>query len=328
MIYMLLTLVDDISDLQIKIKIGGLGSMAQLMGTNLKHQDLVWVVPMVGDVEYPIHVLKRGEPFEVEVHGSSYGIDVFYHVLENITYILLSSPIFSKQTKADPYPPRMDDLESAVFYSAWNQCIAKTCTRFPIDLYHINDYHGALAPIYLLPKVIPVALSLHNAEFQGLWPLRKADEKKEVCSLFNITEEMCSKYVQFGNVFNLLHAGVSFLRIHQQGFGAVGVSEKYGARSLARYPIFWSLKEIGKLPNPDPTDLGEVDESGSKGTTQIDWAAENKRKDLKKEAQQWAKLILNPTAQLLVFVGRWTVQKGEAAEDKILLMLILLQGLI
>jgi alpha-1,3-glucan synthase len=62
----------------------------------------------------------------------------------------------------------MDDLDSAVYYSAWNACIAETIKRFPVDLYHINDYHGAAAPLYLLPRTIPVALSLHNAEFQGL----------------------------------------------------------------------------------------------------------------------------------------------------------------
>jgi hypothetical protein len=28
---------------------------------------------------------------------------------------------------------------------------------------------------------------------------------------------------------------VSYLRVHQKGFGAVGVSNKYGARSFARY---------------------------------------------------------------------------------------------
>jgi len=35
----------DIEDWGIKIKIGGLGVMSSLMGKNLKHQDLVWVVP-------------------------------------------------------------------------------------------------------------------------------------------------------------------------------------------------------------------------------------------------------------------------------------------
>jgi hypothetical protein len=32
----------------------------------------------------------------------------------------------------------MDDLDSAIYYSAWNACIAETIKRFPVDLYHIN----------------------------------------------------------------------------------------------------------------------------------------------------------------------------------------------
>ena len=100
-------------------------------------------------------------------------IEIEKHVLDNITYVILDSPVFRAQTKADPYPARMDDLSSAIFYSTWNQAIAATYKRNPdINIYHINDYHGALAGLYLLPKVIPVCLSLHNAEFQGLWPLR------------------------------------------------------------------------------------------------------------------------------------------------------------
>jgi alpha-1,3-glucan synthase len=137
---------------------------------------------------------------------------------------------------------RMDDLDSAVYYSAWNACIAETTKRFPIDIYHINDYHGSAAPLYLLPETIPCCLSLHNAEFQGLWPMRSPKESEEVCKVYNLSPEIVQKYVQFGEVFNLLHAGASYLRVHQKGFGAVGVSNKYGARSYARYPIFWGLK--------------------------------------------------------------------------------------
>jgi alpha-1,3-glucan synthase len=178
-------------------------------------------------------------------------------------------------------------------------------------LYHINDYHGALAPIYLLPDVIPCVLSLHNAEFQGLWPLRTPQEKEEVCSVYNIKQSTCTRYVQFGNVFNLLHAGVSYLRIHQKGFGAVGVSKKYGKRSWARYPIFWGLSKIGKLPNPDPSDIGDF--NGKKVKEElavVDREFEDRRADLKRQAQEWAGLHTNPDADLLVFVWRWSIQKG------------------
>lgn len=173
------TMEYDIEDWNIKIKIGGLGVMAQLMGKNLSHQDLVWVVPCVGGVDYPRDV--AAEPMMITIFGQMYEVEVQYHKLRNITYVLLDAPVFRAQSKSEPYPARMDDLDSAVYYSSWNQCIALALKRFPIDLYHINDYHGAAAPLHLLPeRTIPVCLSLHNAEFQGLWPLRTPQEFDEV----------------------------------------------------------------------------------------------------------------------------------------------------
>jgi alpha-1,3-glucan synthase len=57
------TMEYDIEDWNIKIKIGGLGVMAQLMGKNLSHQDLIWVVPCVGDVKYPVD--KQAKPMSI-----------------------------------------------------------------------------------------------------------------------------------------------------------------------------------------------------------------------------------------------------------------------
>ena len=147
----------------------------------------------------------------------------------------------------------MDDLPSAIFYSTWNQAIVTTIKRNPdIDIYHVNDYHGALAPIYLLPKVMPICLSLHNAEFQGLWPLRTKEEMKEVCSAFNISKEHCTKYVQFENTFNLLHAAASFISVHQNSIGVASVSDKYGKRSWTRYP---ALVFVGRWLKQKGVDL-------------------------------------------------------------------------
>ena len=205
----------------------------------------------------------------------------------------------------------MDDMTSAIYYSAWNQCIAQAIQRFPIDLYHINDYHGTIAPLYLLPRSIPACLSLHNAEFQGLWPMRTKKERDEVCSVYNLPWDVVQKYVQFGEIFNLLHAGASYLRLHQQGFGAVGVSKKYGKRSYARYPILWGLKKVQALPNPDPSDTGEWDKKLPKEEDiHIDEAFEVERLEYRTQAQEWGGLEKNPKAELFVFVGRWSMQKG------------------
>ncbi|KAJ4049008.1 hypothetical protein NW756_006221 [Fusarium oxysporum] len=305
------TIEYNIDDWNIKIKIGGLGVMAQLMGKALKHQDLIWVVPCVGGVEYPVD--QRAEPMYILSIGKMYEIDVQYHQVQNITYVLLDAPIFRQQTKSDPYPPRMDDINSAIYYSAWNYCIAEVIRRFDPALYHINDYHGAAAPLNLLPeRTIPCILSLHNAEFQGLWPMRTAEGFKEVCEVFDLDPKIVKEYVQFGSVFNLLHAGASYLRVHQKGFGAVGVSKKYGDRSYARYPIFWGLSKVGQLPNPDPSDMAEWtrDEEAQEKDADVNMETESKRGDLRKQAQEWAGLEINPNAELFVFVGRWSIQKG------------------
>ncbi|KAF8625783.1 hypothetical protein AX15_005173 [Amanita polypyramis BW_CC] len=304
------TLEYEIIDWKLKVKIGGLGVMSSLMGKAMTDVDLLWVVPKVKDLDYPAG--DPADPIEVIIFGEPYLMEVETHVLDNITYVILDSPVFRAQTKTDPYPARMDDLSSAIFYSAWNQAIAATIRRFPdIDIYHINDYHGALAPIYLLPRVIPVCLSLHNAEFQGLWPLRTKEEMKEVCSAFNISKEQCTKYVQFGNTFNLLHAGASFISAHQKSVGVAGVSDKYGKRSWARYPALWTLKHVDSLPNPDPSDIAALDEKPiSTRDVQIDQAAEAARPESKRQAQEWAGLKQDPEADLFVFVGRWSRQKG------------------
>lgn len=304
------TLEYEIFDWKLKVKIGGLGVMSSLMGKAMTDVDLIWVVPKVKDIQYPTG--EFAEPIEVIIFGERYLIEVETHTLDNITFVLLDSPVFRSQTKSDPYPPRMDDLSSAIFYSTWNQAIATTIRRnSDIDIYHINDYHGGLAPIYLLPKIIPVCLSLHNAEFQGLWPLRTKEEMKEVCSAFSISKEHCEKYVQFGNTFNLLHAAASYISVHQRSVGVAGVSDKYGKRSWARYPALWTLKHVDSLPNPDPTDIEALDEKPvDLASIKIDQAAEALRPEQKRQAQEWAGIKQDPKSSLFVFVGRWSRQKG------------------
>lgn len=98
---------------------------------------------------------------------------------------------------------------------------------------------------------------------------------------------------------DLLHAASSYLRIHQNGFGAVGVSTKYGKRALARYPIFWGMKDIGGLPNPDPTDTGTWSgEHVKPEDVTVDEDLEASKPGLKQQAQTWAKYV---TSSLSLF---------------------------
>ncbi|EKG13472.1 Glycosyl transferase family 1 [Macrophomina phaseolina MS6] len=318
------TLEYSIDDWDIHVRIGGLGVMASLATRVLGHQDLIWVIPCLGDIHYPFAAQEAAEPIILRLCDRAYRVDVYCHVQENITFILLDAPVFRQRTRGAPYPVRMDDLESAIFYSAWNACIAECLRRFPVDLYHINDFHGALAPLHLLPhQTVPVALSLHNAEFQGSWPLKTPEECNELAALFDISPRTMREYVRFGDIFNPLHAAVRYVQRHQRGFGVVAVSAKYAWRAHARYPVFWSLPSVGSLSNPDPSDLRGLpqdDPCCSSSTTSADNESQGAqtgqlyqrgdRASMLAQTQQWAGLETNCTADLFVFVGRWCKQKG------------------
>lgn len=156
-------------------------------------------------------------------------------------------------------------------------------------------------------------MSLDDAGLQGLWFARTLQETEELRRIFNLAPDIVRRYLKFGDAFNLLHACISYLRRWQSGFGAVGVSTKYSTRSLARYPIFWGLGTIGSLAYPDSVNLLNqcLDfsvPSSPNHSTEEDFRAT--RALLRTGTQDWAQLEKIPNADLFVFVGPWSKQKG------------------
>jgi alpha-1,3-glucan synthase len=111
------TMEYEIYDWNVKISVGGLGFMTQIMSQSLGNQDLLWIVPCVQGVHYPQD--QRAEPMKVKISGVIYTVQVQYHRFQNITYVLLDAPVFRAQTVTDPYPLGADDMHSAIYYSTW-----------------------------------------------------------------------------------------------------------------------------------------------------------------------------------------------------------------
>ena len=89
------------------------------------------------------------------------------------------------------------------------------------------------------------------------------------------------------------------------------VSDKYGKRSWACYPALWTLKHVDSLPNPDPSDVEALDTKPvSAKNVMVDQAAEAKRPEFKRQAQEWAGIAQTANSDLFVFVSRWSKQKG------------------
>ncbi|KAE9386575.1 hypothetical protein BT96DRAFT_1005960 [Gymnopus androsaceus JB14] len=116
------------------------------------------LVPKVKDIEYPAD--DPAKSIGVIIFGEPYLIEVETHVLDNITYVILNSPVFRAQTKADPYPAHMDDLSSAIFYSTWNQAIAATVRWNPtVGQYISRQQLPRCTSSHLSPSQSPPGLS-------------------------------------------------------------------------------------------------------------------------------------------------------------------------
>lgn len=72
----------------------------------------------------------------------------------------------------------------------------------------------------------------------------------------------------------------------------------------------WGLRHIGRLPNPDPSDTEPWNPTEAKQVIEVGPAFEFCRGVLRQQAQEWAGLDLDSTAELFVFIGRWSKQKG------------------
>ncbi|MCJ1466639.1 Cell wall alpha-1,3-glucan synthase ags1 [Pseudocyphellaria aurata] len=283
------TIEYEIDDWNIRIDSGDLGVMAQLMSNVLEDEDPVWVIPCAHGNAYPED--QRANPMTVVIFGSPQIVQVQHHQLRNIDFVLLDAPVFWAQTKAAPYPRRMNDIDNAIYYSSRNFCIAEVIRRPPAGLYHINDFHGAVAPLHLPPRFIPSCLSRHNGELQGSWRVRTPREIVELCRIYNLELEFVRKHVQFGEVFNVLQAGASCICVWQNGFGIVGVSKKHSTRSFIRHPVFCGLGKIGSLPYANPTDLeGFISDCQfyTERVATVDQDFEDRSPALKSQVQEWA----------------------------------------
>lgn len=107
------------------------------------------------------------------------------------------------------------------------------------------------------------------------------------------------------NTFNLLHAAVSLISVHQKSIRVAGVSDKFSKRSWAHYPALWTLKHVDSHPNPDLTDISALDEQ----PVQIK-EAEAKRPEFERQVHERAGIAQDPKTDLFLFVGRWSKQKG------------------
>jgi len=285
--------------------------------------ELSLVHPMFGDVEYG--PLKEYRLLTVVVDGKDQEVQVMTMKSEingiMRTWYLLKHDLFTQQSKKTPYPSPMTKLAVLRYFSLWNQCVAQLvseldpdvyhCMDYHAALYHCMDYHAALAPLYLQgAKRIPMILVLHNADYMGIietdfindrfW--KTVPQLRRLSLVFNLKVATIRKYCTFEGRFNMLKAGVTYIKETQAGHGVCAVSVNYGAELKRERTLFDGLPSIMPLDNAtDP-----ADDQGAAGVDEL----KARRFQAKAALQKHCGLELDPGAKILIFIGRWVKQKG------------------
>ena len=234
----------------VKATAGGLGKVIGIIMSSFPNADCTFLIPAYKDFSYPAEAEEAS--IDVLVEGYIHTIQVWRAAIQQPgweaarTFYILDSPVFRLRTCEAIYPPDSSTSDGAYHYSLWNQAIAEIMRRYSFDVYHALDFHGALAPLYLLPDAPPMALTLHNAEYQGSYEFPGNDkaELERVRSIFNIPEDIFGEYIETSGSFNMLHAGVQYICMHQGGVGISAVSGHYAERALQKYDIFWRLPKV------------------------------------------------------------------------------------
>jgi len=230
-----------------------------------------------------------------------------------LDWYLLEHELFSTRSKDSPYPAPMTQVRVLRYFSLWNQAVALMLKDLHPDIYHCMDYHAALAPLYLRKPhqwCVPMILVLHNADYMGVietdliadrfW--KTTSQLRRLSLIFNLHIWTLRRYVTFEGRFNMLKAGVTYIREVQSGHGICAVSLNYAVELKRERTLFEGLPDILPLDNA-------ADPSSDQGAAGVD-RLRSQRFEAKEALQRHCNLDLDPGAKILIFIGRWVKQKG------------------
>lgn len=158
------------------------------------------------DLQLPVTIAGRTFPFEAYEHVFPDGQKVIYFWDEwQLSW-----------TNARALYP--DDPHIALeLYAAVSQAMAGYIRQRQFDTVHLHDYHVGLVPFYLGDEVLsrlPVHLTIHNATYQGIVPLRGGGYST-LDRIHLPGAQLFHQYFDFFDQLNIMKA--CMLKVHQSG---------------------------------------------------------------------------------------------------------------
>lgn len=285
-------------------KSGGLSDISYAFMKALQGDvELFGVMPMYSFVEK--RGMKKETSFEIKLADNSYDVEIFSKEKASLKYYFVQSPILT--SRANMYGDADGDYQdNDIRFALFSAAIVELARELKVDILHLNDWHTALAPLFLQEQKskIKTVFTIHNLAYQGIFEYESLakigiDEKKYF-------HHEC---LEFYKRANFLKAGIALsdavstvspsyakeIRSEQYGFGLEGFLEHH------------QDKLVGILNGIDTDEFNPAKDKALFFKYKHD-ALEAKHQNKKEFMRQYG--LKDPRRALFVMVSRLVEQKG------------------
>eukprot|EP00931_Biecheleriopsis_adriatica_P028261 TRINITY_DN1687_c0_g1_i1.p1 TRINITY_DN1687_c0_g1~~TRINITY_DN1687_c0_g1_i1.p1 ORF type:complete len:3142 (-),score=579.43 TRINITY_DN1687_c0_g1_i1:40-9312(-) len=308
------TLEQTIPERGIQVSTSSIGKAADFMLREHPRGTLSLVHPMFGDCDYG--ELDWYSELPLVVDGKTYVVEVLTMEGEEeasgirLVWYILRHELFLERHQDTPYPTPLTKLRALRFYSLWNQAVAMMLNTLRPDIYHCMDFHGALAPLYMEAALrVPMILVLHDPSSMGViesdfvcdrfW--KTVSALRRLSLVFNLKVSTLRKFCVFEGRFNMLKAGVLYIKEAQSGRGCCAISRANAAELRRDHRL---LAGLSILALENAADLERNDVCTTLENLRL------RRKEAQAALQEHCRLTQDPNAKILIFIGSWAKQKG------------------
>lgn len=286
-------------------KSGGLADVAHSLPRALNSTyDVDVILPLYQFIDRKVFDIKPvGRSFDVMMGGIAYPVSLYSCEYEGMTYRFIYTPLLCD--RAYLYgPPQGSYEDNDIRFGLFNYVILEVLKREKYEIVHLNDWQCALLPLLLKdePSVETKSLfTIHNLAYQGVF------EKKVLTTLGIDEKYFTMDSLEFYGQINFMKAAIAYAdrittvsptyakEIHTSEFGCglEGFLQHHGDK----------LKGI-------VNGIDTAHFSPSNDTMLVSPYVDLRGKSVNKRAYMKEIKVKDPKRPLIVFIGRFTWQKG------------------
>ena len=302
-------------------KTGGLADVAQALPKTLSEEiEVLSVMPLYDFVEREKFGLTAlNNSFQITLGNDIYDISLYEGTNQGVRTLFIYEAMLCDCTT--PYGDRYgDNPNNDLRFGIFSKTLVILSRMFDVDVLHLNDWHTALAALWaqeILPE-LRVIFTIHNLAFQGIFH-RESVERLGLKESYFTPEG-----IEFWGKMNYMKAGIAYsnavttvsptyakeILLPQFGCGLEGFLQFHSSKL---YGILNGIDTVLFDPMADPAlpnHYGPKKPAGKKKNKML-YCRELGLKDMHKP--------------LIIFIGRFTEQKGLDIIIKVLPTLLAME---